>query len=369
MTLQGKGYYIWRVLYTEGGDAQAILDLMKEANLTHVLVKVAQGTLNYNYDRQRRIDLAAPLIRFLKKEGVVVWGWHYIVGEDPLSEARKAIQRVRELDLEGYIVNAEQEFKRPGMDVAARKYMYELRNALPDTNIALSSYRFPSYHPQFPWKAFLENCDLNMPQVYWEGAHNPDVQLIRSVREFQNYSIYRPIIPTGAAYTADGWKPTPEDALTFLNTVKSLQLPATNFWSWEHCRRAMIPVWDVIRDFPWPVTPTDEDITEKYIEALNSHDPLNVVLLYTLTGVHTDNQSQQTIQGPEALLAWYHDFLHNTLPEAAFELTEAISNGNTRKLTWKATSTKGEVLEGKDTMGVINGKISFHYKRFTVTPL
>lgn len=368
MTLQGKGFYIWKVQYTEGGDNDAILALIKEAGLTHVIIKVANADQTYNYDKQRRIDLAAPLVRFLKSEGITVWGWQYIYGDNPVGEARKAIQRVMELELDGFVVNAEKEFKQNGKEIAARRYMTELTNALPNTTIALSSYRFPSYHPLFPWKEFLEYCDLNIPQVYWEGAHNPRVQLIKSVREFQNFEPFRPIIPTGAAYTAEGWKPTAEDALIFLQTVRELDLPAVNFWSWQHCRAYLMPVWEQISDFSWPSTdtPPEKDITEKYIDALNSQDPLNVVLLYTLTGAHVDTQS--AIQGPEKLLTWYHNFLNQTLPNATFELVDSSGVGNSRHLIWNATSSEGNVLNGNDTMGLMDGKISYHYTHFTVTP-
>jgi hypothetical protein len=263
-------------------------------------------------------------------------------------------------------VNAEKEFKQDGKEIAARKYMRELTNALPNTTIVLSSYRFPSYHPLFPWKDFLEYCDLNMPQVYWQGAHNPRIQLIKCVREFQNFEPFRPIIPTGAAYTAEGWKPTAEDALTFLQTVRELKLPAANFWSWQHCRAYLRPVWDQISEFPWASAPVEKDIPEKYIDALNTHDPLNVVLLYTLIGAHVDSQS--AIQGPEKLLAWYHNFLNSTLPDATFELTGSSGTGNSRHITWAATSSNGKVLNGNDTMGLIDGKISYHYTFFTVTP-
>ncbi len=367
MTLQGKGFYIWKVQFTEGGDNQAILNLIKEANLTHVLIKVAEADNTYNYDKQRRIDLAAPLVRLLKSEGIVVWGWQYIYGENPVSEARKAVQRVQELELEGFVVNAEKEFKQNGKEVAARRYMTELKNALPNTTIALSSYRFPSYHPLFPWKEFLEYVDLNIPQVYWQGAHNPRVQLIKCVREFQNFEPFRPIIPTGAAYPFEEWKPTAEDALIFLQTVRELELPAANFWSWQHCRSYLMPVWEEIRDFPWESTPAEKNITEKYIDALNSRDPLNVVMLYTLTGAHVDMQS--AIQGPEKLLAWYHNFLFNILPDATFELADSSITGNSCHLAWTATSPKGNVLNGNDTMGLIDGKISYHYTFYTVTPL
>ena len=74
MTLKGKGFYIWQVWRCDGGDPNAILAEAQMADLSHVLIKVADGEKTYNYDSQRRIDLAAPVVRLLKTQGIKVWG-------------------------------------------------------------------------------------------------------------------------------------------------------------------------------------------------------------------------------------------------------------------------------------------------------
>ncbi len=111
---------------------------------------------------------------------------------------------MRELDLDGYVIDAESQYKDPAKKAAAIHYMKRLRTALGSTPIALTSYRFPSFHPQLPWREFLDRCDFNIPQVYWEFNHNPAIQLTRSVREFQEMTPFRPIIPAGPAYRRGG---------------------------------------------------------------------------------------------------------------------------------------------------------------------
>ena len=365
MALQGKGFYIWKIRDCEGGDANAILSEARKADLSHVLIKIADGTNTYNFDSQRRIDLVPPVARALKNAGIQVWGWQYIYGSDPIGEARKAVQRMNELGLDGFAVDAETEYKQPGKDVAARKYMQELRNALPELPIALSSFRYPSYHPQFPFKDFLEFCDLNMPQVYWQGAHNPDTQLIRSVREFQNFTPARPVFPTGAAYGVAGWTPTPEDIKKLLDSAKELNLEGGNFWSWDYARKNLTDVWNAVRDYPWPSAAPPKDMSERIIAALNKRDPLKATTLYAPLGVHVT--AARTIQGPEAILAWYNTLLNQILPNAQFALTGYSGTGNSRHFTWTAASTAGDVLNGNDTLGLQDGKIAYHYTFFTVT--
>ncbi len=61
MTLQGKGFFIWQVPNCESGDANAIASLAASANLTHVLVKIANGILPYNVDKKSGTDWAVQL--------------------------------------------------------------------------------------------------------------------------------------------------------------------------------------------------------------------------------------------------------------------------------------------------------------------
>jgi hypothetical protein len=38
-------------------------------------------------------------------------------------------------------------------------------------------------------------------------------------------------------------------------------------------------------------------------------------------------------------------------------------------MTWTALSSKAMVRNGNDTLGILKGKISYHYSFFIVTPL
>ncbi|MBN2502068.1 MAG: nuclear transport factor 2 family protein [Anaerolineales bacterium] len=364
MTLEGKGFYIWKLKNCDGADASAITAAAKQADFSHVLIKVADGTRTYNYDSATNVDLVPPVVQSLHANGVQVWGWQYIYGDDPLGEARRAVQRITQLGLDGFVVNAEVEFKESGKDVAARKYMQELRNALPDFPIGLSTYRYPSYHPQFPYTAFLDKCDLNLPQVYWMGAHNPEAQLTKSLREYQNIQPFCPIVPTGYAFAESGYDPpTKSEINRFMDTAKALKMGGVNFWSWDYARNKLPNIWNAIAEYPWPSTPAAKDVTQRYIEALNTHDPVAVTVLYAPLAVHVN--SQRTVQGYEAILGWYNHLYNNVLPNGSFEITGFSGSGNSRHMTWTATSPTWRVLNGNDTFGLKDGRIAYHYTFFT----
>jgi len=363
MTLRGKGFFIWKVQYCENGSSAAIVNLARQANLSHVLIKVADGNYSYNVTATGA-DLVPPISQALRAAGIQVFGWHYLYGDDPIGEANKAIQRIQQLHLDGYVLDVEGEYKDPGKDKAALTFMNRLRSAYPKLPVALCSYRFPSYHPQIPWANFLQSCDLNMPQVYWQSNHNPADQLVRTINDFQTITPFRPIVPVGSAYMSGDWAATTDDVIHFMQTAQSLNLSAANFWEWTHTRQYLPALWDAIKDYSWPSTPLPADISLQYIAALNSHNPDQVISLYSPNAVHVN--AARTIQGVQAIRVWYQTFLNQLLPNGTFILTSFSGTGSTRQLTWTATSSAGAVLDGNDTFGLLNDKITYHYTFFTV---
>jgi len=150
MALTGKGFWIWKIKSCEGGVAAAIANEAVAASLTHVPIKIADGPYQYNYDRTAKVDLIAPVREALKLKNVLVWGWHYVYGYDPVGEANIAIRQIQRLGLDGYIIDAEAEYKESGKKAAAKLFLNTLRAALPNFPIALSSYRFPTLHRALP---------------------------------------------------------------------------------------------------------------------------------------------------------------------------------------------------------------------------
>jgi hypothetical protein len=241
--------YLWQVPKIEEGDAWRIADETVRAGFNHVLIKIAGGAYAYNDN-----EPTTKLVELLRARGIFVWGWHYIYGDYPAQEAAIAARRVHELALDGYVIDAESEFKEEGKAVAAKAFMAKLRAGLSGVPIALSTYRFPSYHPAFPFAEFLAQCDYNMPQVYWMEATNAGEQLRQCVDEYRQIAPERPIIPTGAAFSERGWSAQPGEVIDFLDTARALGLSGANFWEWENCRRLLPGVWDVISRYSWTVT-------------------------------------------------------------------------------------------------------------------
>lgn len=368
MTLQGKGYFIWRIKNCEGGDAGKIASVAQAADLSHVLIKVADRHYPMNVSSDGKTDYVPPVANALRAMGIQVWGWHYVYGDDPSKEASIAIKRTNGLNLDGYVINAEHQYKEAGKKAAAKTFMRDLRNGIGNNiPVGLSSYRFPSLHP-IPWNEFMEKCDYSMPQVYWMGAHNPGAQLKRTIQEYNNLTYQLPIIPTGAAFTEHGWTPTIQDVEEFLVSAQAFNLSAANFWEWWNTREVLTPkhqMWNVIANYEWSGGSTI-DITGRLVQALNSRNLDRVMALYTDRPVHVT--SAGTNVGKDKVRDWYHTFFNQKLPNGVFTLTGYSGTGNSRHLSWNAQSSAGNVQDGNDTLGLIDDKITYHYSHFTVIP-
>ena len=368
MTLQGKGFIINNLPECEAGEPGSILSAAQAAGLGHVLIKIADGENAFGMDAAGD-DHAAPVVKALQQAGIAVWGWHSVYGNDPEAEAAIAITRTRTLGLDGYAVCAADEFTRPGMANAARQLMQVVRGSL-GVPIGLSSFRFPNYHPEFPWSTFLEFCDVHMPQVTWEQAHNPVEQLTESKRQCDALPYARPFIPTGPTYSISGWNPMAEEIIEFLNAAVQLGLPAINFYDWDDCHKDQPLLWTAIAEFPWPTSVKanppalsfnpqttvliPESFVSQFVEALNSRQPAKVSALYDPAAIQV--WADQILKGTDAIQSGYDAFFDSLPAGTVQSLTQADVEDDTRLFTWKVGP-----LTGKTTLVLKNGRIILEY--------
>ena len=250
--LNGKGFWVWILNPTQVREITSNEDIVKKAvqsGFKHLIVKFADGAWPYNIFNG--IDLAAELIQLARSSGLTVYGYQYVyLGKrgSPVEEAKIAKERMLETGADGFVIDAEGECKIAGKGAAA-DYMAELRKDWNGKPIALSSYRFPSIHQDFPWNpfakgflnlktlSFVDGVDFFIPQVYWVGATNSGYQLQRTLSEYQNYFPGKTVIPTGAAYQENGWRASPDSIIEFAKMSKTLDLSGYSFWEWANSIR------------------------------------------------------------------------------------------------------------------------------------
>jgi hypothetical protein len=134
-------------------------------------------------------------------------------------------------------------------------------------------------------------------------------------------------------------------------------LSAANFFSWDDCKASTKSLWNIVSSYPWG-GPPPADFPQYFISALNTHDANQVLALYQSRAAHIT--AEHTIQGTDSLRDWYTRFFTNIIPNGLFTLTGSSGSGNSRSLTWQATSGT-TTFSGSDTFGLQDGKIIYHF--------
>ena len=142
-------------------------------------------------------------------------------------------------------------------------------------------------------------------------------------------------------------------------------LPAAKAWSYDWSPNSRyIDLFNAVADFHWPPVAPVADYPEQLIGKLNQQDPSLLVGLYQDNAAHVTGA--RTVVGKPAVQQWYQSMLSDMLPQGQFQLTGKTGSGNSRHFTWTANSGRGQVVDGKDTLGLRDGLIQYHYTYFTV---
>jgi hypothetical protein len=222
----GKGMLVWQLAKLARIDA-------RDAGLRWVALKATDGTQMFQPTR------LGPAIQELRAQGVAVYGWGYTYGRSAANaraEAAQVVNAVHAYDFDGWLIDAEQEYKQPDAGSWASRFCDEIRASCPTLPLGLCSYRYPALHPEFPWKYFAARCDFHAPQLYWVGARlasAPASQLQKSIAQLVAVRDM-PIVPVGIACEdrSLGWGPSAEQIESFVQAVHAAGLPGYGWWEW-----------------------------------------------------------------------------------------------------------------------------------------
>ena len=283
-SLRGKGIWIRRIAACEQGNLDAIVARAQAAGFSYVILKVADGAEAYNAQAATAFDLATELTYRLRSAGVAVWGWHTLYGDKPRFkgvfqenyhrlEAACARQRLAQLipaGVQGYVLHPEGDYQRiPGRSQKAAEFMDALRAApeLAHFPVGLSARKFPVVHRSFPWHAFRDQCDVDLPPIFWIGKRGEGPsQLEASFRQFYELDPKLPYAPVGPAFCEEDGCPSPEELVAFFEKALALGLPGVSLWTWddlsaaseEAAERDLRRCWQALAEFTWLVVRASE---------------------------------------------------------------------------------------------------------------
>ena len=170
---------------------------------------------------------------------------------------------------------------------------------------------------------------------------------------------------------------TAEDQRRFYQKARELGLSAANTYSWDWSTSAgHHDLWDAVAAFHWPpaaVTPNvpgpapmppgvTNDPLQHYVDALNNRDIDLLVSLYHDNAGHVN--AQRMVIGIQPIRDWYQSLLKELLPAGTFAIDHVRGKGSSWTFNWTFQTTGGQMAGGKDTLGLRQGRIQYHYSSF-----
>jgi hypothetical protein len=276
----GKGTFLWLLprLVELFGSLGGLVDQLAEDGYQWVCIKAHDGTLfGSGYD-DNQVELLDQIIPLLDAVNIEAHGWGYNYGnttnwlkfnDQQGKETARIVEALVRWPFRSWTLNAEKEFKVTGGNTAAVNLINLVRETLSthpdgiDVPVGLSTFRFVSSHPEFPFAGFLGGCDFAGPQVYWQGSNFPVDQLVRSVNEWKAIADL-PMVVAGTTYPEGAWWPTGDQLVRFNEAAKEMEnVIATCYW--EHYYPLKYEKEDLVaalQVFDWPAVVLEEEVEE-----------------------------------------------------------------------------------------------------------
>jgi len=296
--IQKKGMWIWQLWTANSGNLDTVITKLKSVGVSWVIIKLADSDSYYNATGKSLYSWASgyggmdSVVSIFHRNGIKILGYQYVYGiphygNGPSeSDVAKAILSVKGID--GLVIDAEIQYDTLSTRVAtAESYMDSIRAHYPTSTICLSSWSFVSYHTAFPWGAFLNSVDVNMPQTYWAARpRTPASELSKMSGDFATYTptwisagysqAAKPIEPTGQAeyfgYSSD----VAQGDIANFCSLSQMTYGYQGVSLWEYTQITHPYVWDEYAA-AWPVTSVSDatGATMSYALSQNYPNPFN----------------------------------------------------------------------------------------------
>ncbi len=239
---ESKGIFAWELYKFSTDNPDDFTQKLVDANFENVTIKVAHGSNVF-----RTAPQGKPLkdngtraqVESLHNKGLAVLGYGRLFGKKPQGEAEVAVRQCKDLGLDGYVWDVEQEFENSGnASGKARdimRYFLDHTENIPTGCCSWQLFRSPStgstWHNRKFVEAFMEYCEYALPMMYWKGSTVASAKqyLVNSIGQWQAFTD-KPIIPVGRAYQGDKGDATVEAVLAFDQKARELGVKGITWW-------------------------------------------------------------------------------------------------------------------------------------------
>jgi hypothetical protein len=162
--VSGHGIFIYDAAATIAryGSAAMVATAVKELDMQHAWVRLHSATT------PEPATQTANLIAALKQAEIGVAGWGWCQGDNIDFEVELVLTTLNEFGLEHYVADVEDGVHGANWSKAeVRKFFKSLREALPNSQIGLSTFGFIPWHKPELMTAAEPFVDFFAPQTYW----------------------------------------------------------------------------------------------------------------------------------------------------------------------------------------------------------
>jgi len=313
LPIDAKGIYIWQIWTSHGGgkNLNTIISKLKSVGISWIVIKMGDGDSYYNRPSKSLYNWATTnyggmdsVIAIFHANGIKLFAFQYVYGipnnwGNSVTETDVANSILSIPEIDGLLIDAEQEYDvLSNRDAAAAAYCDNIRNTNPFSFIGLTAWSRIVGHSTFPWVAFLERVDVNMPQAYWAARPTSvanELNLMNS--QFASYTstwinqghlaAAKPIMPIGQGeYFGYGADVATGDIKSFCDLSKNTyNYAGVSLWEYNQISKAS--VWSEYTAAWQPTSVLDEkNIPSEYVLHQNYPNPFNPVTTigYTISG-------------------------------------------------------------------------------------
>jgi hypothetical protein len=216
-----RGIWIWRI----ANISSDYLTTLVQKNVKRVYLKCFDGKSNPMF---WGFQCKPEIIQSCKDKGIEVFGWGYHYGTDNVDDQVSAVKQAITAGIDGYILDIEVEAKKPSTHPHILALLTKLRPLFTNGNLGYTSLGNPAFHTQIPWKMLDDNCDIAMPQIYFEKftfkpTSEEEVQACLDAHRAMN--LVKPIMPIWGSESDTASPAGASELQTYLN-----RFPGSSVW-------------------------------------------------------------------------------------------------------------------------------------------
>lgn len=195
-TVPPRGVWIW--------DASELvpnyIDILCKQGCHRVYIKMFDDLKNYDAFLDQS---SKEFISQFTKVGIEVWGWGYHFDKRKTIEVDKEASYIVQMvknGIKGYVFDVEEEVKDVATHGQLKQLIQKVKASTPlPVTLGYTSFGYPEYHSQVPYKMLQDECNCQFPQIYapfTSGTNDEDAKVAEAFRQHQAMGLNKkPIYP------------------------------------------------------------------------------------------------------------------------------------------------------------------------------